>query len=316
MRLPRRILRGWSRRFASKDQRFAVAVTLGFAVTTIGVMILGLDPRGGNADGFLESLFGGSSLLGRQSPYAMAGYASPAPRRVARRIGVERVRSLNDVGRHRAHRRPKADDGEQDAVTIDHVGLSNNAQSVCVRACDGFAFPVGAYHGASDLAAHEATCHSECPGAATSLYVLPANADTIADAISVRTGQNYSKLPDAFHYTTVLNEACSCHPSAGGPIKSLLHDFTLRRGDAVMTARGFKVFHGGAHYPFRRQDFVTLNQSRDIRNGARPTYKAIERASLIGTAPVTASYSAKPAAVSTATPTDGGTKQLEHQASR
>ena len=315
MRLPRRSLRGWTRRFASKDQRFGVAVTLGFAVTTIGVMILSLDPRGGNADGFLDSLFGGSSLFGQQSPAAMAGYASPTSRHVAHRAAVQRVRSLKVAGWHGTHRRPKADDGERDAVKIDHVGLSI-AQSVCVRTCDGFAFPVGAYHGASDLAAHEATCHSECPGAATSLYVLPADADTIADAISVRTAQNYSKLPDAFHYTTVLNEACSCHAPAGGPIKSLLHDFTLRRGDAVMTARGFKVFHGGAHYPFRRQDFVALNQSRDIRSEARPTFKAIERASLTGKAPVTASYSAKPAAVSKAAPTDGGTKQLEHQASR
>ena len=114
----------------------------------------------------------------------------------------------------------------------------------------------------------------------------------------------------------MINEACSCHPAAGGTIKSLLRDFTLRRGDAVMTARGVRVFHGGAHYPFRRQDFVALNHSPDISKDARSTFKAIERASLIGNGPVLASTQPAPAAVSTINAPGGGTKQLEHQASR
>lgn len=313
MALWKRSVAALSDRLSSKQGRFTFAVSLGFVLTAVGVMSTAFDARSGRADGFLESLFGGS-LLGQQSPYAMAGYGEPAQRRVSRRRSATRGASIRFVA---AHHRPARAQGEPSGdPSFAQVRVSTNAQSVCVRTCDGFAFPVGAYHGASDLAAHEATCHAECPGAATSLYLLPANADAITAAVSLRTGQNYSKLPDAFHYTTVLDAACSCHPAAGGAMKSLLHDFTLRRGDAVMTDRGVRVFHGGAHYPFHRQDFVALNQSRDVAKDARATFRAIERASLIGDPGIAARRAHAPAAVSTMSPVGSGTRQLEHQASR
>ena len=314
MVLLHRIIAGASRRLASKNERFTLAVTLGFALTAIGVLSVAVDARSGNAEGFLDGLFGGS-LLGQQSSYAMQGHSYAAPRRRAERLrSAGRSGSFRSVARVR-HRQVAGGD-MADGSQLSRVSFSTNAQSVCVRTCDGFAFPVGTYHGASDLAAHEATCQSVCPGAATSLFVLPPNSDSIDAAVGVRTGQPYSKLPDAFHYTTVINEACSCHPAAGGRLKSLLHDFTLRRGDAVMTARGVRVFHGGAHYPFRSQDFMVLNNSPDISRDVRSTFKAIERASLVGNMPVAASKEPASAAMSTSATPNTGTKQLEHQASR
>ena len=151
---------------------------------------------------------------------------------------------------------------------------------MCVRLCDGFTFPVGAYHGEGDRPAHEATCQSQCPGARTALYVMPIGSDTVGEAVRVATGQSYSALPDAFHYTAVLSDACSCHPQSGSRIKSLLHDFTLRRGDSVMTGHGLQVFHGGDHYPFTRKDFMALARSPDVHAGDRQLLHAIERASL------------------------------------
>ncbi len=314
----------FSRRLASKQGRFTLAVSLGFIVTATGVLTVALDARSGNAEGFLNGLFGQGSLFGQQSSAAMAGFGETTARRpVARRHAVERVHSVHYVARvpHRhAHDEPSEGSDAAHFAHAPHAGngphvaFSSAAQSMCVRTCDGFAFPVGTYHGAGDLAAHEATCHAECPGAATSLFVLPPSSASIDAAVSVRTGEPYSKLPDAFHYTTLISDACTCHAATGGTMKSLLRDFTLRRGDAVMTAQGFRVFHGGAHYPFRRQDFVALNHSRDVTQDARLTFKAIERASLASYVPLV--LSKVPAADAANTPTSGGTRQLEHQASR
>ena len=187
-------------------------------------------------------------------------------------------------------------------------------RSVCVRLCDGFAFPVGAYHGEEDRASHEATCRSECPGAATALYVVPSGADSMDDAVRVGTDKNYSDLPYAFHYTTVLSSACSCHPPEGSRIKSLLRDFTLRRGDAVMTSAGFKVFHGATRFPYKRTDFVKLEQSRDIRKGDRATFREIERASLMS-APNVVAHTAQTGSERPAASGRASIGGLEHQAS-
>ena len=296
------VSRPFTRNFASKAARFQLAVTAGFAVAAIGFLTIVVGDQNGFAEGFLESLFGGQSLFGQAPQYQTASRPIPAPyRHVAYKTSAHR-----HSDRVKAIRFASAQDGND----AEPIAVSSGTHSVCVRLCDGFTFPLGAYRGESDRASHEATCHSECPGAQTALFLLSPGSEQITDAVNARTGKPYSSLPDAFHYTTVLDEACTCHPAAGNRIKSLLHDFTLRRGDAVMTARGFRVFHGAEQYPFRRRDFVALNKSPDIRNETRATYKAIERASLQG-APTVVAQQPAPDAIS-----KNGTKQLEHQASR
>ena len=254
--------------------RFKLAVSLGFVIVASGSLMLGV-----GQSGFADSLFGampdffGASIWGQHQTQVAV-----APSQSARRTLYHRATR----GSRHAANRPVA------------VRLPNKAgaplplgrQSMCVRLCDGFAFPVGAYHGGEDNASHEATCRSECPGARTALYVTPAGSDVLSTAADVRTGASYSDLPDAFHYTSVLSDACSCHAKSGGRIASLLRDFTLRRGDAVMTRHGFQVFHGGSSFPYKRKDFVALSKSPDIRDSSRAAFRAIERASLSGTTTV------------------------------
>ncbi len=247
-------------RFATRPSRFRLAVTTGFAVTAIGVISLTAGGIG-NADDFFGA-FG--NIFGTQPAYqqpSSAGQISRAPRpRTARRRANE-VKSQLKLASSR-HGNP---------VRLGRL-------SMCVRTCDGFAFPVGTYHGDADRAAHEATCQSQCPGARTALYVLPNGADAIGEAVDIKSGRTYSQMPGAFHYTTFVADACTCHPREGNRISSLLHDFTLRRGDAVMTKTGFKVFHGGSHYPYKQTDFVALSKSQDVHERQRSTFHAIERA--------------------------------------
>ena len=277
------------RLFASKASRFRLAVSCGFVVAAVGAVSLGFGDRPGFAQEFggMSGFFGGdSSFFGQptQQPITVQREPHYRSRRAQRASLYDRIEQhhlkravLHRVPRDNPVREAKADTRLDQA----HGGpMTLNRVSMCVRTCDGFAFPVGAYHGEQDRASHEATCQSECPGAQTALYVLPAGADTLGEAMSVKSGKAYSALPQAFHYTTVLSDACTCHAKSGGRIASLLHDYTLRRGDAVMTGHGFQVFHGASHFPFKPKDFVALAQSRDIRDGNRAAFHAIERVSL------------------------------------
>ena len=281
---------GLASRLATPASRFRSAVIAGFTLTAFGVATVGAGTTGYADDIFsgLASLFGVPAYPQYSQPTSAA-----APRRMARQVRrhapkltVHLASTHGDDGTHRVR-----------------GGLS-----MCVRTCDGFAFPVGTYHGESDRAAHEATCQSECPGAQTTLYVLPSGSDTIGDAIQVQSGHIYSQMPAAFHYTTFLSETCSCHPREGNRISSLLHDFTLRRGDAVMTPTGFKVFHGGgAHFPYKQKDFVALSSSKDVREHQRATFHAIERASR--PAPATVAQRPVPAGTAAKTAAPGLEKQ-------
>ena len=300
-----------TRRFATRADRFRVALALGFLISAVGFMTVVADGR----DGIADSMFGLGDLFGAQPAQQAeppAQNAAPArgmaswlhPRHARREASRHRVARIEPARYLRAvEREDRKSEGRP---------FELGRQSMCVRLCDGFAFPIGAYHGSEDRASHEATCHAECPGAQTALYVVQAGSDSIEDAVRVGTEKNYSELPYAFHYTSTLSEACTCHPASGNTLKSALRDFTLRRGDAVMTRKGFKVFHGGGHFPYRRSDFLTLAQSRDIGKGNRAAFSAIERASLISSPNIVAQ--SRPAWKPQAAPV-ASTRALERQAS-
>ena len=248
-----------ARRFGSKAARFRTAVALGFIIATVGFVAAGPGSRASLAEeglwGPLSTLFGLPPAPAYRANVAAADTRRPRHRWAAPRRGIV-------------------------PVPVRSAALAGE-RSVCVRLCDGYVFPVGSYRGDADRATHRAICQSACPDAQTALYMLPAGSDGPGGAVNLATGQTYSDLPDAFHYTTVLDDACTCH-RAGSKSRtlSLLRDFTLRRGDAVMTPAGVKVFHGGGRFPYRRDDFVALARSHDIRNAERATIGAIERASL------------------------------------
>jgi Protein of unknown function (DUF2865) len=130
-------------------------------------------------------------------------------------------------------------------------GLAS-ATNYCVRLCDGFAFPVGNPSGPYGM--QEAACRSACPGAEVMLYSAPAGAKDF-DSLS-RGGQSYSALPNAFRYREKIDNTCRCTtPGATASASAILADFTLRRGDLVMSTSGFRHFDGGRQLPYRRNQF-------------------------------------------------------------
>jgi hypothetical protein len=145
-------------------------------------------------------------------------------------------------------------------------------RAVCVRLCDGFFFPSATSSGGDEA------CAAQCPDAPTARYTEPAGSDRIEDAVSTR-GALYAALPVANRYQTTLDNMCACrHARAGGYSESLLNDPTLRKGDVVMTPKGFVVFQGAKTRSIRSSDFVALSQARSLPKELRAVLVDMERA--------------------------------------
>jgi hypothetical protein len=148
---------------------------------------------------------------------------------------------------------------------------------VCVRLCDGSFFPT------STVSGGDAACAAQCPDAPTALYTMPT--DRIEDAVS-STGRPYSALPVAKRYQTTFESTCACHrDTVASRAKELLHDTTLRKGDVVMTDRGFRVYEGDGYGASSERDFVSLAQARGLGRSERAALLAMERASAGSPAP-------------------------------
>jgi hypothetical protein len=129
-----------------------------------------------------------------------------------------------------------------------------NGRAVCVRLCDGSFFP------ATSTAAGDAGCAAQCPGAPTELYAM--TSDRIEESYAMTSGAPYAKLPVASRFQQSHENTCSCHrDGVVAHAKELLHDSSLRKGDVVMTADGFKVFEGSGWGPTKPQDFVTVSKA-------------------------------------------------------
>lgn len=172
--------------------------------------------------------------------------------------------------------RPSRDDGERRPVHRKRAstgggGPRYSGNMVCVRLCDGSFFP------ATVAGAGDAGCAAQCPAAPTELYAM--TSDRIEDAVSARNGTPYSKLPVAKRFQASHEATCACHREAGAShIDELMHDTTLRKGDVVVTADGFKVFEGGGWGPINAQDFVSVAKA-GVPRAERAELSAMEQAS-------------------------------------
>jgi hypothetical protein len=147
-----------------------------------------------------------------------------------------------------------------------------NGLAVCVRLCDGFFFPSATSSGGDEA------CAAQCPDAPTARYTEPVGSDRIEDAVSAH-GALYTALPVANRYRTTLDNTCSCHRSlTRGYSAAVLNDPTLRKGDVVVTPKGFLVFQGAKTRSITSSDFVALSQARSLPKDLRATLVDMERA--------------------------------------
>jgi len=141
-----------------------------------------------------------------------------------------------------------------------------------VRLCDGFFFPSATSAGGDEA------CAAQCPDAPTVRYTEPVGSDRIEDAVSP-CGALYSALPVANRYQTTLDKTCRCHRSLTRDYSAaVLNDPTLRKGDVVVTPKGFVVFQGAKTRSITSSDFVALSQARSLPKDLRAALVAMERA--------------------------------------
>ena len=100
-------------------------------------------------------------------------------------------------------------------------------RTMCVRTCDGFAFPASLSTTPGRFHLDAARCSAMCPGRELRLFATTAKSSTVKTARDVETGQPYGSLPFAFRYRERYDAACRCDFKAvtarngrltGGPV--------------------------------------------------------------------------------------------------
>ncbi|WP_439573499.1 DUF2865 domain-containing protein [Phreatobacter sp.] len=166
------------------------------------------------------------------------------------------------------------------------AGVNMASRSFCVRACDGYFFPVGPMLRGDGQRAQAEACAAMCPGAAVQLY---SSRSGQIDEARGEGGRLYTALPAAFRFRESLVPGCSCQGQVtqGLARLPLSRDHTLRAGDAIVMAAGVRIMRNGARFPYRPRDFVTVASYGRLPADLRRRVVEIETASFSPRGPAT-----------------------------
>ncbi len=135
-------------------------------------------------------------------------------------------------------RAPKASAHRDRPPLVQAETDSMSGGGYCVRACDGYYFPLIK----SSAISGQQSCEFACPSARVELY----RGETIEEARNAK-GDRYSALPVAFSFRDRLTAGCSCtNPAASHDyyLRLSRKDPTLRDGDVVVGQNGAFIFSG------------------------------------------------------------------------
>lgn len=237
-RTPVRVSPPIRRRRAWTTALFGLA--LGFAGMGAATTMVRASERGIFAEMF-------DALFGPPKP-AAAPVAAPVemPRKTPRRYSaLPDARSLK-AGRSLAQQTPRIRARAirppvAEAAAGPGPAPLKGTQTVCVRLCDGYAFPLGRLRNPTDLPVHQAACAAACPGTRTDLFTLASGQTEFEQAVSL-AGQPYLSAAWANLYRTKRVAHCACRPAgATGPLPSAAEDPTVRAGDVFATADSAEV---------------------------------------------------------------------------
>ncbi len=101
------------------------------------------------------------------------------------------------------------DDGDLMLEDFAGYGGYSTVRTVCVRACDGYYWPVS-YSTLTDYAYQDAQqCQAQCPGTPVDLYYYSNPGQNPEQMVSL-SGEPYTALPNAFRYRETFDPSCSC----------------------------------------------------------------------------------------------------------
>jgi hypothetical protein len=120
---------------------------------------------------------------------------------------------------------------------------SGTYHTVCVRACDGYYFPISYSTVPGRFADDARACQRLCPAAEAEMYSFRNPGEDMQQAVSV-SGQPYTALPNAFRYRKEIIAGCSCRrpgQSWADALKNADDSSTLESGDIVVTDQNAKA---------------------------------------------------------------------------
>lgn len=159
----------------------------------VAVAAVGASAGEASAQSFFESLFG----LG--SPHPPAGQP-------IQRLGTPGATGLADDDGSRGRGRSSARSGDDD----DRANSGAKYQTMCVRTCDGYYWPVHYPVTRRAFKADADICTASC-GAQAKLYYRP-GPGTDAEEMTDLDGNSYGASATAFAYRKGLVNGCACRP--------------------------------------------------------------------------------------------------------
>jgi hypothetical protein len=127
--------------------------------------------------------------------------------------------------------------GGQIAAPVDAGPPSGTYRTVCVRACDGFYFPISFATVPARFQDDERSCKSLCPATEASLFTYRNPGEDMNQAVSIN-GQPYSSSPNAFRYRQEFNPACACKAAGqtwSDALKTIDDKGSVEQGDIIVT---------------------------------------------------------------------------------
>lgn len=97
-------------------------------------------------------------------------------------------------------------------------GSGGSYRTLCVRACDGYFFPISSASSTRDFERDRKNCEAMCPGTQVELYYHHAMSEESDAMVSTASGKPYSEMPTAYLYKqagTQRPAGCGCNAAKG-----------------------------------------------------------------------------------------------------
>ncbi len=173
------------------------------------------------------------------------GFGGNAP------VGQTPVQPRFQIPAHRFHRDKEISParGHHKSEVEDDIGPPDSGgpyRLMCVRACDGYYFPLRHHARHQNFAGDIKTCRSAC-GDDARIFYFPEDGGS-PDTMMDLTGRKYSETPKAFAYRKTLVQGCTCKPQpwsgeeaarhqsyAAAETNGKTNDAAKREADAVVS---------------------------------------------------------------------------------
>jgi len=131
-------------------------------------------------------------------------------------------------------------------------------RTLCVRACDGFYFPIGDNVGRERLYQDARTCQARCDGEAA-LYYYPLNGGSVETMVDM-AGRPYKQLSTAFLYRKTLVQGCSCKPAPWSAESAARHQGYRDDEQAIAAMRDSSRQYAGRAAPSGEIDAYLMRE--------------------------------------------------------